>query len=546
MRKQIMTWVLTVGTIVISVNISPSYSTDPINLPKLLILVPVSFFSFGFLLSHLEVFSNKLLRYFLLLIALFIAQSLISLFFSGSPFLQQFFGAQGRNTGFLAYLSFVLIFLASILLSDNSSRKKIAYALLTTGGASVIYGLIQISGNDPIGWRNPYSPVIAFLGNPNFSSSFIAISSTVLMVVFLSNIRNIFLWIIVPAAFAVIGFVIYKTGSQQGFLVTALANALVILVYLLKNEKVKKIYTAAFASLAVIAGTVAVFGILQIGPLSELLYKTSVRQRGYYWNAAFEMMASRPFTGIGLDSFGDWYFEMRSADAALNSLTVQSNAAHNVFLDIGSTGGYILFILYLIIVFSIFYLGVKNILRMEKFDPFYTAIFASWVGYQAQSVISINQIGLAIWGWVLGGLIVGGYIETSNKIELKTKSASINQRFLILPATLGVIGLIFSYLPYRADHEFRKASTLRDGVAVMNSLQVFPKDTGRMLMAANIFLQSNLPDQAIAIAREITVMNPRDYNAWLLLVEKLPKDSEERINALKNLNGLNPRDIRAQ
>jgi hypothetical protein len=41
-------------------------------------------------------------------------------------------------------------------------------------------------------------------------------------------------------------------------------------------------------------------------------------------------------------------------------------------------------------------------------------------------------------------------------------------------------------------------------------------------------------------------MNPRDYNAWLLLVEKLPKDSEERINALKNLNRLNPRDIRAQ
>ena len=541
-----MTWVLTVGTIAISVNISPSYSTDPINLPKLLILVPISFFSFGFLLSHLEAFSNKHLRFFLSLAALFIAQSLISLFFSGSPFLQQFFGAQGRNTGFLAYLSFVLIFLASILLSDKSSRKKIAYALLATGCASVIYGLIQISGNDPIGWRNPYSPVIAFLGNPNFSSSFIAISSTVLMVVFLSNIRNIFLWIIIPAAFVVIGFVIYKTGSQQGFLVSALANALVILVFMFKSEKVNKIYTAAFASFVFTAGAIAVFGILQIGPLSDLLYKSSVRQRGYYWNAAFEMMTSHPFTGIGLDSFGDWYFEMRSADAALKSLTVQSNAAHNVFLDIGSNGGFILFILYLIIVVSIFYLGVKNILRMEKFDPFYTAIFASWVGYQAQSVISINQIGLAIWGWVLGGLIVGGYIETSNKIELRCKVISINQRFLILPASLGVIGLVLSFLPYRADHEFRKASTLRDGVAVMNSLQVFPKDTGRMLMAANIFLQSNLPDQAIAIAREITVMNPRDYNAWLLLVEKLPKDSEERINALKNLNRLNPRDIRAQ
>ena len=102
---------------------------------------------------------------------------------------------------------------------------------------------------------------------------------------------------------------------------------------------------------------------------------------------------------------------MRSADAALKSLTVQSNAAHNVFLDIGSNGGFILIILYLIIVVSIFYLGVKNILRMEKFDPFYTAIFASWVGYQAQSVISINQIGLALWGWVLSGLIIGYEIK---------------------------------------------------------------------------------------------------------------------------------------
>jgi hypothetical protein len=314
----------------------------------------------------------------------------------------------------------------------------------------------------------------------------------------------------------------------------------------LKNNRIRKFYTVTFASLVILAGSVSILGILQIGPLSDLLYKTSVRQRGYYWNAAIEMMKSHPITGIGLDSFGDWYFQMRSANAALNSLTVQSNAAHNVFLDIGSNGGFILFILYLIIVVSIFYFGVKTILRKEKFDPFYSAIFASWVGYQAQSIISINQIGLAIWGWVLGGLIVGGYIEFENKIELKSKVKGLSKNSLILPFALGTLGLILSSLPFQADHGFRKASNLRDGQAVMNSLQTFPKDTGRMLQAANIFLASNLPDQAVAIAREITLINPRDFNAWLLLVETLPKNSEEQINALKTLNRLNPRDVRLQ
>jgi tetratricopeptide (TPR) repeat protein len=34
-------------------------------------------------------------------------------------------------------------------------------------------------------------------------------------------------------------------------------------------------------------------------------------------------------------------------------------------------------------------------------------IFAAWIAYQAQSIISIDNIGIAIWGYVLGGAVVG-------------------------------------------------------------------------------------------------------------------------------------------
>ena len=39
--------------------------------------------------------------------------------------------------------------------------------------------------------------------------------------------------------------------------------------------------------------------------------------------------------------------------------------------------------------------------------PIVIALFASWVSFQAQSLISIDNIGLTIWGWILGGVLIG-------------------------------------------------------------------------------------------------------------------------------------------
>jgi hypothetical protein len=63
---------------------------------------------------------------------------------------------------------------------------------------------------------------------------------------------------------------------------------------------------------------------------------------------------------------------------------------------------------------------IKVVLRSKKYDPIFVAISVGWLGYQLQSLISINQIGLAIWGWVLTGALIAyeRNTRTSNVEEI--------------------------------------------------------------------------------------------------------------------------------
>jgi O-antigen ligase len=84
-----------------------------------------------------------------------------------------------------------------------------------------------------------------------------------------------------------------------------------------------------------------------------------------------------------------------------------SNSAHNVYLDILANGGFPLLLIYLsllVLVLKSAYIGMK---RSKNYDPIFTALVASWICYQLQAVISINQIGVVAWGWVLSGAVLG-------------------------------------------------------------------------------------------------------------------------------------------
>ena len=151
-----------------------------------------------------------------------------------------------------------------------------------------------------------------------------------------------------------------------------------------------------------------VAGILQSGPLEKFLYKPSVTLRGYYWNAGIEMFKGNVLTGVGIDRYGANFKKYIDPNFPLNyGYELMSNNAHNVPIQLFATGGLFLGTSYLLIMLSILFYAVIGFRKLNgaQFNLL-AGIFAAWVSFQLQSFVSIDNIGLTIWGWILGGAIV--------------------------------------------------------------------------------------------------------------------------------------------
>lgn len=535
----------------VSLIITPKYSMDPINIPKLFLLAPLALAAFAFILNDSKAISVKHFKVPFIIALLFFIQITIVLATSKTFFSQQFFGTQGRNTGYLAYMSLLAIFLATVVAANHILIKKIAIVLITCGALTTAYGLLQISGNDFVSWNNPYNKIIGFLGNPNFASSFLGMSSMVGVALLIGSTLKIYQRLLVLVYLIVAFFLIFKSDSIQGVVIFALSSVIILYLFIRYNSKISNIFNHVLVGVTTILGIFVVLGILNKGPLASYLYATSVRQRGFYWDAGFKMMNANPILGVGLDSYGDNYLKFRSVDAEFYSRVTQSNAAHNVFLDIGSNGGYPLFIIYIALIIFTFWKAVTAFKKLTTFDPFFVAIFAVWVAYQAQSLISINQLGLAIWGWVLSGAIIGYSIhltksDASNDSAGKStgrsrSSSSANPRFII-PTIAFILGAALSTPLLLTDHNYFKALGSGDANKVIAAATAYPEDLIRTTGAAEILVKNNLIDQSKALLNHVVEKSPTSYNAWVLLSQVNPEGSKERETAISRMKELDPRN----
>ena len=537
--------------------ITPAYSNDPINIPKFFLLTLFALTILGIALTQVRNFTQGLNKWFLVLAIAFIIQMSLVLLFSSAPFNQQFYGMNGRNTGALAYFSLIFLAIGASLIAKTSYVEKVVYALLGTGLLTVGYGFLQTTGNDPVKWNNPYNSMLGFLGNPNFSSSFLGITSVAAVAFGLKVNNRIYLRIVSVIYVLLALYLIVKSQSQQGVLVFAAGTAIVLYLFIRSHSVLSKpIFRFTYLGLGSIAGIIVIMGTLNQGPLGDILYKVSVRQRGFYWRAAWEMMTANPIFGVGIDSFGDWYFPLRSANAAFYTPLTQSNSAHSIFLDLGSGGGFPLYLINISLAALTFIVGVKYLMRNKDFNWAFAAIFGAWIAYEAQSVISINQLGVGVWGWTLMGLIVGMEFNSRNKhaevepantqnrgrIVRKTKEKSL----ISSPQTLGaVIGLAFGLmiaLPnFAADRNYRSATATADAQTLVDAALAHPKDLVRTLTAANALAASNINDRALALARHVVEESPNYHAAWQLVLRLEPVGSPAYLEAIAKLNELNPK-----
>jgi len=554
--QKINSYLILLAGVLSALIITPSYSTEPVDMPKMVVLVPFGLALLALIVLNVKKVWKSANRLLLVTSALFIFQMILVLRFSGAPFLQQFYGTFGRNTGFLSYLVLLIILLSSSLFSDEKFAINLSKSLLFLGFFSIIYSLLQTYGSDPIKWNNPYNPIIGFLGNPDFESSFLGLCGVVAFTYILQSGLGLTRRLAGVFFYLTSLFLIFRSHAQQGLLVLAFGTLVTCAFYMKSNPKInKKLFNYPAFGIGTIGSVLVILGTLNIGPLASHLYKLSVRQRGFYWHAALEMMKRHPLFGVGFDSYGDWYFKYRSLNAAFHTPVTQSNAAHNVFLDIGASGGFILFFLNLALTGLALWSIIRIFRKASSFNWGITALIGAWFAYEAQSIVSINQLGLAVWGWILTGAIIGYEYRLRDSISSQTESEASfknskrtrvanrkkenNQLFGV--ASIGfVIGCIFVFPVYINDLNYRQATQSRNASSIVVAALKSPEDIGRTLSAAQLFASNKLPTQALELAKHVISIDPRSFNAWTLVAQVSQPGSSDYIKAIEQLKVLNP------
>lgn len=529
--------------------VTPWVSYDPISLPKLVALSSVAGIMLGLLLSNWSVMLAKVDVRLKILVFSFILWSFIVFVTSNSPLDQQFWGMFGRNTGLLAYISLFIVLLSASIIQSAAFMERFTKYLIWSSIPLAIYGTFQFLGKDPIKWSS--QDVFGTLGNTNFFSAFLAFPSITSFSLLLSNRSKKFIFLHLSLMIFFLEVMLW-TGAIQGPIIFLL-GVLLVLHYRLKTL-VENTYLKFVFWIVSISGTsLASLGLLGKGPLGQLLQQNTLIFRADYQQAALKMILANPVKGVGFDSYGDWYRKFRGVISAYRTSPARTaNSSHNIFLDIGTSGGIPLLIIYLALVAYAAYSAIKFLKKSSQFDAPVVAIFACWFAYQAQALISINQIGVGIWGWLFSGLLIGLNVQNENvdkgnlikakkpkSQRLKKESLTLDPTALIISLVCLMLFLIASLIPFNYDKSFRQAyfsGNLRKLTEIMNS----PGSTAwHLSLVQQIAMRNNFKDEALKINKSMTTRFPRDIFGWQVNVD-LNRNTPQLANSVANVETLDP------
>ncbi len=433
-------WLLLYGVSAVTLFFKTDFY-DPFNSAKLIFLLLICGWLFGHLINSyrtkpITLWSNEFRT--LVLVLAFVVSLLISLLHT-DVFIVGLLGDTQRRNGFLAYFGLSIIFLFASRSINFYNVMRVYKVGILTGLFVSLYGLLQIIGKDFVSWDNPHNAMISTLGNPNFSSALLAI----LVIICVSGIfqKNLHIFFKALAIFVTICSVIaiIISGSRQGLLVIFFSSLFYVSVYsFIKNQK----FSILVFVVSAITSFIAVLGILQKGPLASILYKDSVSVRGYYWRAGIEMFKDSPLTGVGVDRYGAFFKQFREVGYPLKyGFDITSSNAHNTIIQLFATSGVFVGIFYLSILSYIFVSGLKLLKTCElENKKIVLGLLSAWIGFQAQSLISIDNIGISVWGWLLGGSILG--LTSNQKEKLDQTSVGKNTNIVKINLFQPIVSLI--------------------------------------------------------------------------------------------------------
>jgi tetratricopeptide (TPR) repeat protein len=385
---------------------------DPINWPKQIALA--TFAPYILFLAWSAVGQTiKLSLFFKILFAGYFISGFLAAITSQSSVVRVLWGTFGRNNGLVTYISLGLIMMSGFYIAK--SKVAIISILIPFISALVIagfYGIAQKLYLDPIKWSQD-GQAFSFFGNINFASALFSLGAMSCLALSLLKEFKVLARFILLFLSSFFLAMVYLTDSVQGILMFAIAG--VLYLFILVQQK-SSILSKLFLLSASLSGIFIFWSFLGQGPLGEYLYQYTLKLRFYYILSGILMgLENLPF-GVGIDSYGDYYREVRPNQVIdLTGIDITVNNSHSsiiqIFATLGLPATIFLLMAYLYATRNALYLLLRK--EESRESKFFIAIF---IALTINSLFSIDNISIAVWNFLFLGIALGLNREMPERI----------------------------------------------------------------------------------------------------------------------------------
>lgn len=483
-------------------------------------------------------------------------------------------GQYGRYTGLVGLLLCVVAFIATSLSFESRDVLRLAQILTVAMVPVGVYAAVQVTGNDPFAWGSGAFSVFTMstLGNPNFGAAFVAMVLPLITLTMTRADAHLVVRVLGGAVFglavaclsvfasfqgpvAVLSTVLFLImlawwhgWTLGGWTVVVLLSTQILIVpafdpsgwMMLTSAVLGAALMAVFDRLASVhapasvqrhripiigAAGLSFAVVVAVGAGRAVRYvqegwRSGFLERGDFYRAAWTIFKENPITGSGLETYGIRFPEVRPASHAIAREASLSSSAHSVPLGMFANGGVILGVAYLLVVGVVAWVLVRCLRSTPRGERHIIgAVGSAWLAYQIQSLVSVENVTIFVFHFVLAGLIMAlanerGLLHVAAK-PLQ-RGPKLRPRTSPIPLVIGVglvsflVSAVLMTRPIRAAYSAQTATLAvvqrGDGDAGLrgftSAIDLAPWEPQYRIRLAELYQGAGLLDAAIAQAQE--------------------------------------------
>lgn len=403
----------------------------------------------------------------------FVATQVAATLLSISPLLS-LFGSYGRYMGLVPMLLFLSLAFATVCYGSTSPGliRHLLGATAIVTLASALVALLEPAGLD-LGFKtgtNYTGTSVGLQGNSDFSAGVLAMGFPSLLYLRAFAERQ---WIRIGAVVAMPFVVVamFLLNSRGAFI--ALAVGIVAAGWANRHLVPRFVTVAGTAAVALVLGALVVLGVTRAGPMGDtfshipLLRSETFVQRIDIWRGTVGVIADRPVLGSGPDTLGITLAPHQPAE--LSTRPMQVDAAHDVVLQTGAGSGVLGMVTYILLIGWTIVQGFRGTASLSGTARGVAATsVAILCAYVAQALFSIDELQIAVYGWIALGMV----LALSDPGALASQDSTADRERRALPAGwslgLSVVAMVLvlvSVVPVVADARFGRAAAAASGFA---------------------------------------------------------------------------------